>query len=79
MFSFGLGSAIPLLLIGLLSRETLLRWRSRMLAAGRSGKTLLGGVLTAGGLMILLGFDKTIEAWLVQLLPQSLLDLAGRL
>jgi cytochrome c-type biogenesis protein len=79
MFSFGIGSAIPLLLIGLLSRETLLRWRSRMLAAGRSGKMLLGGVLLAGGLMILLGLDKAIEARLVQILPQWLADLAGRL
>jgi len=78
MFAFGIGSAVPLLLIGLLSKETLLRWRSCMLAAGQNGKLLLGGALMTGGAMILLGLDKAFEAWLLQVLPQSLLDLTGR-
>jgi cytochrome c-type biogenesis protein len=35
MTFFGIGAALPLLLLGMLSREMLMRWRSRMLATGR--------------------------------------------
>ncbi len=38
MLTFGVGAALPLLLLGLLSRETLVRWRSRLLEAGKGGK-----------------------------------------
>src|ERR1044071_1660659 len=38
MMAFGIGAALPLLAIGVMSREVLLRWRGRMLAAGRGGK-----------------------------------------
>jgi hypothetical protein len=49
-----------------------------MLSFGKSGKILLGGVLLLSGLLILLRLDKALEGWLLQVLPQSLLDLAGR-
>ena len=39
MLAFGFGAALPLLLLGRSSRETLLRWRSRLLEAGKGGKT----------------------------------------
>jgi cytochrome c-type biogenesis protein len=67
-----------LLLLGLLSRESLVRWRGQMLSFGKSGKMLLGGVLILSGLLILFGLDKALEGWLLQILPESLLDLAGR-
>ncbi len=78
MFAFGIGSALPLLLLGMLSRETLTRWRGRMLSLGKGGKALLGGVLIASGLLILLGLDKALEVELVRILPQFMADLAGR-
>ncbi len=78
MFSFGVGSALPLLLLGTLSRETLVRWRGRMLSFGKGGKMLLGSVLVLSGLLILLRLDKALEGWLLQFLPQSLLDLSAR-
>ena len=78
MFSFGVGSALPLLLLGMLSRETLVRWRGKMMSFGKSGKMLLGGVLLFSGLLILLRLDKALEGWLLQILPQSVLDLAAR-
>ncbi len=65
MFAFGIGAAIPLLLIGLMSREALSRWRGRMLAAGSGGKVIMGAILVATGLMILTGLDKRLETcWL---------------
>lgn len=42
MAAFGLGAALPLLLIGMMSRETLLRWRGSLMALGSGGKVLLG-------------------------------------
>src|SRR5262245_927244 len=49
MFAFGVGASIPLLALGLLSRDTMLRWRGRMLAAGQNMRAALGfGLLTIG-------------------------------
>jgi cytochrome c-type biogenesis protein len=79
MFAFGIGSALPLLLIGMLSREALMRWRGHMLSFGTAGKVLLGGVLITSSLLILFGLDKALETRLVRILPQFLADWAGRI
>jgi cytochrome c-type biogenesis protein len=78
MFAFGIGSAIPLLLLGMLSRESLMRWRGRMLSFGKGGKAVLGVALVVSGLLILLGLDRALEAELVRILPHFIADLAGR-
>jgi len=78
MFAFGLGTAAPLLLLGLLSREALLRWRDRLMAAGKSGKVALGGLLVAVGLMIVSGLDKAVETALVNASPAWLTALTTR-
>ena len=52
MLAFGIGAALPLMLLGFLSREAMQRWRGRLLEAGKGGKTLLG-VLSAG--------DRTVD------------------
>jgi cytochrome c biogenesis protein CcdA len=38
MLAFGVGAAVPLLLLGLLSRESIVRWRGRMLASGTGAR-----------------------------------------
>jgi cytochrome c biogenesis protein CcdA len=78
MLAFGIGAALPLVAIGMMSREALLRWRGRMLAAGSGGKLLMGGILVGAGLLILSGFDKRIEAVLVDLSPAWLTALTTR-
>lgn len=78
MTAFGLGAALPLLLLGLLSREALTAWRSRLLHAGRAGKMVLGGLLLVLGLMIVSGLDKRIETLLVDLSPAWLTALTTR-
>jgi cytochrome c-type biogenesis protein len=77
MLVFGLGSALPFLILGTLTREALMRWRNRLLSAGRRGKMLLGGTLTIMGLLILSGLDRKLETWVVPLMPQFLVDLGG--
>lgn len=79
MLLFGLGAALPLAIIGLASREVLMKWRARMLAAGSMGKMLLGGFLLFVGLLVATGMDKVLEAWLVELSPEWLTRLTTSL
>lgn len=78
MTAFGIGVALPLLMLGLLSREAIATWRSRLLNAGKAGKMVLGGILIVLGLMILSGLDKRIETLLVDLSPAWLTQLTTR-
>ena len=43
-----------------------------MMAAGKGVKRAMGGVLAVMGVPILTGFDKAIEAWIVQSSPDWL-------
>lgn len=78
MLAFGVGAALPLLVLGLASREVLARWRTRMGEAGKGGKMLLGGLLIAVGLLVATGADKRVETFLVDISPQWLTELTTR-
>jgi cytochrome c-type biogenesis protein len=78
MAAFGIGAALPLLAIGLMSREALTHWRGRLLAAGRGGKALMGFVLIFFGLLILSGLDKRLETVMVDASPGWLTELTTR-
>jgi cytochrome c-type biogenesis protein len=75
MLAFGVGAALPLLLLGILSREALMRWRSRLMEGGKAGKTALGLILVAVGLLVATGLDKRLEAILVEASPDWLTQL----
>jgi len=79
MVAFGLGAALPLLMLGRFSRELLARRRDQMLKAGRSGKMAPGGLVLITGLFVLTGADKRIETYLVDRSPQWLLELSSRI
>jgi sulfite exporter TauE/SafE len=72
MLLFGLGAGLPLLALGALSRQAIIRWRHRLLAAGKGAKAALGVALVASGIMIATGFDKRLETALVAASPQWL-------
>ena len=72
------GAALPLLLLGLLSREAMMRWRNRLMSAGQFAKTGLGILFIAIGVLVLTGLDKSIEAMLVAASPQWLNDVTTR-
>lgn len=78
MISFGVGAALPLLLLGRVSREVMLRWRERLLRTGQGAKVVLGIVLLATGLLILSGGDKRLETLLVDVSPAWLTELTTR-
>jgi cytochrome c-type biogenesis protein len=75
MALFGIGAGLPLVLIGLISRQALGKLRGRLLSAGKLGKQVLGGVMLALGLMILSGADKLFEEWVLQVAPEWLVNL----
>lgn len=75
MALFGLGAGLPLVLIGLVSRQALGKVRGRLLSAGKLGKQVLGGVMLALGLLILTGADKLFETWVLQVAPEWLVNL----
>jgi cytochrome c biogenesis protein CcdA len=72
MTTFAFGAALPLLLVGLMSRELVMSMRGRMMAAGAGLKAVLGGLLVVVGAMIATGLDKVIEAELVARSPEWL-------
>lgn len=78
MFIFGLGAALPLLLLGLLSREAMTRWRSRLMSAGQVTKLGLGILFVLIGALVLTGLDKSIETVMVAASPQWLTELTTR-
>jgi cytochrome c biogenesis protein CcdA len=75
MLLFGMGAGLPLVLIGLLSRQVLGQVRGKLLAAGKLGKQVLGGVMLLLGVFILTGVDKAFEAWVLNLAPEWLVNL----
>jgi hypothetical protein len=75
MAVFGIGAALPLILLGLLSRATLMRVRSKLMSAGKFGKGALGAAFIVIGVAIVSGTDKKIEAALVDASPQWLTEL----
>lgn len=78
MAAFGVGAALPLLLLGLVSRDVMLRWRDRLARAGQGGKTILGALLFAVALLSLTGLDRKLEALLVDLSPAWLTQLTTK-
>ncbi|SKA24866.1 Cytochrome C biogenesis protein transmembrane region [Enhydrobacter aerosaccus] len=78
MLIFGIGAALPLLLLGMLSRETLLRVRGRLVATGAGAKNALGVLLLVLGLLVLTAFDRKVEAFLVDISPGWLTSLTTR-
>jgi cytochrome c-type biogenesis protein len=78
MLAFGVGAALPLLALGIVSREAMLRWRNHILSAGQGMKVGFGLLLVVIGALVLSGLDKSAETVLVNASPQWLTDLATR-
>src|SRR5439155_11064564 len=78
MIVFGVGAAVPLVLIGLLSRQALMRWRDRLIVGSKNAKVGLGILLALFGVLIVSGLDKRLETLLVEASPDWLTDLTTR-
>ena len=78
MSVFGIGCAIPLIALGLLSRETMVRLRSGLVGAGKNAKLAMGLLFIAMALSILTGADRRLEAVLVDWSPSWLTAITTR-
>ncbi|HSH73857.1 MAG TPA: cytochrome c biogenesis CcdA family protein [Methylophilaceae bacterium] len=78
MALFGIGAGMPLILLGLLSRQAMMKFRSKLFMAGAIGKKILGAFLLLVGIMILTGADKQLEALVVSHSPDWLIELTTR-
>jgi cytochrome c biogenesis protein CcdA len=78
MALFGIGAALPLVIIGTLSREALMRWRGRMSVAGHAGKAVLGIFLVIAGIAIMSGIDRRAQTVLARLEPNWMHELATK-
>lgn len=75
MTMFGIGASIPLIALGLVSRQAITHLRGKLLEAGKRGKQLLGFIMLALGIAILTGADKLFEAWILGMTPDWLIRL----
>ena len=75
---FGLGAALPVIMLTYVSRGAMLKTRGKLMQAGKAGKTILGAIMIALSLLILTGADRPLEAGLVELSPAWLTRLTTR-
>lgn len=68
---YGLGAAIPLVLLAYITRTAFTSWRSKLLKAQGLMTKILGLFFLVFGLLILTGAMKWIEIYLLSLLPES--------
>jgi cytochrome c-type biogenesis protein len=75
MLLFGIGAAIPLLLLGTLLRSRMVAWRARLGNAGQTGRLLLGGAMLIAGALVLTGLDKHLEILFLDHAPSWMISL----
>lgn len=75
---FGIGAGTPLIILGSVSRSTIMRIRGKLFSAGRFGRRLLGVVMLTLGIAILTGADKSFETWVLSISPSWLTALTTR-
>ncbi|MDB5817935.1 MAG: cytochrome biosis protein [Rhizobacter sp.] len=75
---FGLGAALPVVVLAYLSRSALLKMRGTLMSTGKTAKLILGIIMLTLALLILTDNDKPIEAWLVDTSPAWLTELTTR-
>ena len=78
MTLFGIGAALPLTVIGSISHRVFASSKANLLRTGIYGKYALGGLMVALGLVMLTGWDRSLEAYLVEISPAWLTELTTR-
>ncbi len=78
MLAFGIGAGVPMMALGFLSRETMMRMKGGLLGVGKGLKQVMGVLLLVLGALMLFGLDKVVETKLVNLSPDWLTSLSTR-
>jgi cytochrome c biogenesis protein CcdA len=75
---FSIGAALPILILGYISRSAMMSIRGGLLQAGRAGKMALGSAMLLIAIATISGTDRQAEAWLVHHSPAWLTDVSTR-
>jgi cytochrome c biogenesis protein CcdA len=75
---FSVGAALPIVILGYISRSAMLSVRGKLLQAGRAGKIALGCAMLLIAIATISGRDKLAETWLVIHSPAWLTSLTAR-
>jgi len=75
---FSIGAALPIVLLGYISRSAMMSVRARLMQAGRAGKLALGSAMLVIAVATISGSDRQAEAWLVNHSPAWLTNLTTR-
>ncbi len=75
MLLFGLGAALPMLLISFASRVTFAGWRGCIQANSKTGKRFFGAILISFAVLTLAGLDRSLQTALVRNTPDWLSNL----
>ncbi|HET7763780.1 MAG TPA: cytochrome c biogenesis CcdA family protein [Burkholderiales bacterium] len=78
VLAFGFGAGTPLLALAYGSRETMKARRTLLVEVGRIANPAFGALLVSMAALTLLGYDRRIEAALVDAMPDWLLALTTR-
>lgn len=76
---FGIGAAVPLVGVAYLSKAKFLRFRDWMLAHSATIKKAVGLLMLSLGVAILTGYDKKLEGFLVNLMPDWLISITTQI
>jgi cytochrome c-type biogenesis protein len=75
---FSVGAALPIVILGYISRSAMMSVRGRLLQAGRAGKVALGSAMLLIAIATISARDRQAEAWLVNHSPAWLTNLTAR-
>jgi cytochrome c-type biogenesis protein len=75
MITYALGAAIPMLLIAYGLRSFFQKYQGKIIGFAESSKFFFRIILLLAGVFIFFGIDKAVEAFLLNYLPQSWVDL----
>ena len=75
MSVFGLGAALPLIVLSQIAQSRFNKARQSLFSTSRIGKKIMGTILLLVGILIVSGLDKRVEAYLVDISPDWLTKL----
>lgn len=78
MVVFSISAVIPLIAIGLVSRQSFKNKREKIANFASKSKIIMGVCLIAISVIVLTGLDKAVETFLVEISPEWLTDLTTR-
>ncbi len=73
MILFSIGVTLPVVLMSFLSRKTLFKYKLKLNSSSRYAKAIFGLLLILWGIMLIFNLDKSLSAWLIEILPSETL------